>query len=113
MHMKLLSTLLLFLSLNANADVFFENCEPNICESLFELLSQGVPVFASQINTGKSLNLNKDDVVSIKQKGSDFKIEMRNKIKGRTIYHHVSYKCFSEIPCLFVSTGGITSVLVN
>ncbi|MEW6984528.1 hypothetical protein AAD001_17945 [Colwelliaceae bacterium 6471] len=106
--MKLSSILLLFLPWQTLANVEFKNCEPKVCESLYENLVKGIPVFASQINTGKVFTLKENEITSIEQIGSDFMVGV-----NKRTFHHVSFKCFSNTPCLFVSTRGITTVTVD
>jgi hypothetical protein len=101
------------MSWQTTAEIIFKNCEPSVCESLYLKVTEGIPVFASQINTGDSFKLEKEEITSIEQIGSNFKIGVATKTNGSNIFHHVSFKCFKSIPCLFISTRGISSVRLN
>lgn len=98
--MKIWYVLLLFSFGVIAEETKFKNCEPNLCELLLAQLSQGVPQYTGQIDTGKSLLIASNKISTIGQSGSLFKVWSYG-----SGYYDVRYKCFQNAPCLFIWLG--------
>lgn len=83
-------------------DIACKQSEPQICETLVQDLQNGVPHVVDGINTGKTLQIAREQIHSIERVDGIFKVWANN--SG----YSIEYKCFEASPCLFIWNGTST-----
>lgn len=94
----------LFFVFGARAqDIACKQSEPQICETLVQDLQKGVPHLVDGVNTGKTLQITREQINSIERVDGIFKVWAHD-----SGYYAIEYSCFDASPCLFIWNGTST-----
>ena len=91
---------LLFCSFAYANEVKFENCEPRVCEALFEKAEVGFPIVFGENLTGKTLKVPKAAIGKIIQHGKSFTV-----CEGTSRIYTIKYQCLKNTECMFITNG--------
>ena len=90
----------LFCSFAHANEVKFENCEPAVCEALFEKAEVGFPIVFGENLTGKTLKIHKATIGKVIQHGNSFTV-----CEGTSRIYTIKYQCLKNTECMFITNG--------
>lgn len=100
--------IVLIISFPTFANITFDNVEKSTQQQLLNAIKKGVPIYASDWNTGEVSHLKLERVTKVIQIGNQFSV-----CTGQTTLYEIQFKCFKGQACQFVTDGGITKGRFN